>query len=92
MSRLFTGVTSLKACNFIKKETATQVFYSEYHKIYKKSFFYGTPPVTASEKSQRSSSSRTGKTLPLWKTKEVKVAVNRKKGTEGDNNILFNSL
>ena len=42
-------VTGLKACNFIKKETPTQVFSSEYHKICKNSFFYGTTPVAASE-------------------------------------------
>ena len=36
-------------CNFIKKETPTQVFSSEYHKIFEKSLFYGTPPVAASE-------------------------------------------
>ena len=37
------------ACNFIKKETLTLIFSCEYHKMFKKSFFYGTPPVAASE-------------------------------------------
>ena len=30
------------------KETPTQVFFYEYCKIFKNSFFYGTPPVVAS--------------------------------------------
>ena len=37
-----------KACNFIKKETLTQVFSSEFRKISKNIFFYRTPPVAAS--------------------------------------------
>ena len=37
-----------EACNFIKKETPTQVFSCVFHKIFKKTFFYRTPPVAAS--------------------------------------------
>ena len=36
-------------CNFIKKETLTQVFSSEFCEISKNNFSYGTPPVAASE-------------------------------------------
>ena len=36
------------ACNFIKKETLTQVFSCEFCKISKNTFFYRTPPVAAS--------------------------------------------
>ena len=35
---------------------------------------------------------RTEKTLLLRKAKEVQVTVSREKGTERDNNILFNNL
>ena len=45
----FTKDTGLMACNFIKKETSTQVFFCEYHKMFENIFFYGTPPVAASE-------------------------------------------
>ena len=38
-----------KACNFIKKETLTQVFYFEFCEISKSTFCYRTPPVAASE-------------------------------------------
>ena len=37
------------AYNFIKKETPKQVFSYEYHQMFENSFFYGTPPVAASE-------------------------------------------
>ena len=37
-------------CNFIKKETLTQVFSFEFGKISENTFSYRTPPVTASEK------------------------------------------
>ena len=36
------------ACNFIKKETLTQVFSCEFCKIFKSTSFYTTPPVAAS--------------------------------------------
>ena len=49
LESLFNKVTGLMACNFIKKETPTQVFSCEYHKMIENSFFYGTPPVAASE-------------------------------------------
>ena len=37
------------ACNFIKKESLTQVFSCEFCEISKNTFFYGTPPVAASK-------------------------------------------
>ena len=37
-----------EACNFIKKETPAQVFSCEFCEIFKNTFFYRTPPVTAS--------------------------------------------
>ena len=37
-----------KACNFIKKETLTQVFSCKFYEISKNNFFYRTPPVAAS--------------------------------------------
>ena len=49
LESFFNKVTGLMACNFIKKETSTQVFSCEYHKMFENSFFYGTPPVAASE-------------------------------------------
>ena len=36
------------SCNFIKKETLTQVFSCEFFEISKNSFFYRTPLVAAS--------------------------------------------
>ena len=36
------------ACNFIKKETLTQVFSCEFCEISKNTFSYRTPPVAAS--------------------------------------------
>ena len=47
LESLFNKATGLMACNFIKKKT--QVFSCKYHKMCEKSFFYGTPPVVASE-------------------------------------------
>ena len=40
--------TCAKVCNFIKKETLTQVFSCEICEIFKNTFFYRTLPVTAS--------------------------------------------
>ena len=37
-----------KACNFIKKESLSQVFSSEFCEISMNTFFYRTPPVAAS--------------------------------------------
>ena len=37
------------ACNFIKKETLTQVFSCEFCQISKNTYFYRTPPVAASK-------------------------------------------
>ena len=39
LKSLFNTVRGLKACNFNKKDTSTQVFFCEYHKAFKKSFF-----------------------------------------------------
>ena len=44
---IFTG-KHLQPCNFIKKETPTQVFSREYCEIFNNSLFYTTPPVVAS--------------------------------------------
>ena len=49
LQSLLDKVTGLTACNFIKKKTPTQVFFCEDHKMFENSFFYGTPPVAASE-------------------------------------------
>ena len=43
----FNKVTGLRACNFIKKETPTQVFSCVYLKMFQKNI-YETPPVAAS--------------------------------------------
>ena len=43
LESLFNKVARLIACNFIKKETPTPVLCCEYHKMYEKNFFYGTP-------------------------------------------------
>ena len=48
LESFFNKVTGLMACNFIKKETLTQVFSFEYHKIFMNSYFDGTPLVAAS--------------------------------------------
>ena len=48
LESLFSKVSDLKACNFIKKETPTRVFPCEYSKVFKNSFFYRTPSVAAS--------------------------------------------
>ena len=48
----FTGkhlYQSLQACNVIKKETLARVFSCEFCEISKSTFFYRTPPVTASD-------------------------------------------
>ena len=37
-----------EACNFIKKENLAQVFSSEFCEVFKNTFFYRTPLVTAS--------------------------------------------
>ena len=49
LESLFNKATGLMAFNFIKKEAPSQVFSCEYHKMFENSFFYGTPPMAASE-------------------------------------------
>ena len=44
-------VSEPKACNFIKKQTLTQVLSCEFCEISKSTFFYRTPPVVASDNS-----------------------------------------
>ena len=44
LESLLNKVIGLKACNFIKKETPTQMVSCEYQKKFEESFFYGTPP------------------------------------------------
>ena len=39
------------ACNYIKKETLAQVIFCGFCKIFKKTFFYRTPTVAASQNS-----------------------------------------
>ena len=39
----------LQACNFVKKETLTQMSSCQFCEIFKNTFFYRTSPVTASE-------------------------------------------
>ena len=46
-SLFFNKVAGL-ACNFIKKETLTQVFSCEFCETSKNTFYYRTPPVAAS--------------------------------------------
>ena len=43
--RLFFNKVTGLACNFIKKESLTQVFYCEFHEISKNTFFYRVPQV-----------------------------------------------
>ena len=49
-SLFFNKVTGLRpeACNFIEKETLTQVFCCKFCKISKNTFSYRTPPAAAS--------------------------------------------
>ena len=42
-----------QACNFIKKETLTQMFSCEFCETFKKTFFYRTPLVAASRNFDR---------------------------------------
>ena len=49
LESLSNNVTGLMGSSFIKKETSTQVFSCKYRKMFENSFFYGTPPVAASE-------------------------------------------
>ena len=39
---------NFEACNFIKKETLAQAFFCEFCEIFKSTFLYRTPLVTAS--------------------------------------------
>ena len=45
---LFNKVAGLQPCNCILKKSQTQVFSCEYCEIFKNSFFYRRPQVTAS--------------------------------------------
>ena len=56
----------LQACNFIKKESLTQVFSREFCEISKNTLFYRTPSVTASE-----SSKYLTKEMNLYQNKET---------------------
>ena len=49
LESLFDKFADPQTCNFIKKETPTQVFSCEYCEILKNNFFYRTTPVAASE-------------------------------------------
>ena len=40
LGHFFHTVTGLMACNFIKKESPTQMFSCEYHKMFAKTFFF----------------------------------------------------
>ena len=46
----FTGKHLCQSCSVIKKETLTQVCSLEFCEIFRKTFFYRTPPVVASER------------------------------------------
>ena len=46
---LITLKQSPEACNFLKKQTLTQVFSCEFCEISKSNFSYRTPPVAASD-------------------------------------------
>ena len=39
---------SRQACNFIKKENVAKVFFREFRRVFKNSFFYRTPTMVAS--------------------------------------------
>ena len=41
---------SFLACNFIKKDTLTQVFSCEFYEFFQNTFFHRTPLVAASKK------------------------------------------
>ena len=49
LESLFNKVASLKASNFIKKRLQDRCFPEKFTKFLKRSFFYRTPPVAASE-------------------------------------------
>ena len=62
---LLKSLLDSQACNFIKKETLTQVFSCEFCEISKSTFFQRTPLVTASVNSESSSLRCSGKYL-FW--------------------------
>ena len=64
LESVFNNVAGLKARNFIKKVTPTQVFSCEYCKIFKSGYFYRTPPVVAYK-------------YPLHCMKSVRIRKNR---------------
>ena len=47
LASIFNNVPGLQPNNFIKKKTIAQVFSCEYCEIFKDSFFYRTPLMTA---------------------------------------------
>ena len=47
-----------EACNFIKKETLAHMFSCEFCEIFKKTFFYRTPPMAASDWKRRTDTSQ----------------------------------
>ena len=47
LAPLFNNIGGLQSCNFIKKKIPTRVFSCDYCEIFKDSFFYRTPLVTA---------------------------------------------
>ena len=47
-------VGGLQICNFIQKETPTQVFSCEYYEIFKNTLFYRTPPIADSGACEKS--------------------------------------
>ena len=49
LESLFSKPAGLKAHNFIKKYTPTQLFFCEYCEIFKNRFFYRTPLMAASK-------------------------------------------
>ena len=50
VKKVFLNISqSPDACNFIKKETLTQVFSCEFCEIFRNTFFYRTPLVAASD-------------------------------------------
>ena len=64
LESVFNNVAGLKARNFIKKVTPTQVLSCEYCRIFKSGYFYRTPPVAAYK-------------YPLHCMKSVRIRKNR---------------
>ena len=58
LGSLFNKVAELKVCNFLKKQTPTQVFLVDIGKFFNNSFFYRTSPVVVSDSPTRVKSAR----------------------------------